>query len=332
MLLKCTITKSRVSDVFVFFFQEYSPPGRRRLSDILGCETGGPEGRRKGEAGHTTQDYLKFKDLILRMLDYDPKTRITPYQALQHSFFKRTNDESTSTSRTSSASPRSSQPAPIGDSHGRMSTSETVATTSSASGTLRPCSDPTNNAVRSSASMDCDSPRQKNDSDSSSNSRPQGLHQPSSHPSHIPNDIGYSNPFDSSRTIAPDIVGTQEQSRTNTTGKIGVHEGVIRPANSNMVGTFPMQGSHSYAALANPGYNPIGYTSSASVPYVNSMNAYGAITGTIPNFLISHQGIPIDSNTCKITQVTQRNTINPDVTEEPRAIVVCAQNNPRIGH
>lgn len=32
------------------------------------------------------------------MLDYDPKTRITPYYALQHNFFKRTTDESTSTS------------------------------------------------------------------------------------------------------------------------------------------------------------------------------------------------------------------------------------------
>ena len=27
------------------------------------------------------------------MLDYDPKTRITPYYALQHNFFKRTSEE-----------------------------------------------------------------------------------------------------------------------------------------------------------------------------------------------------------------------------------------------
>ncbi|KAI8035563.1 hypothetical protein M5D96_011612 [Drosophila gunungcola] len=39
-----------------------------------------------------------FKDLILRMLDFDPKTRVTPYYALQHNFFKRTADESTNTS------------------------------------------------------------------------------------------------------------------------------------------------------------------------------------------------------------------------------------------
>ena len=30
---------------------------------------------RAGEPGHTPTDYRKFKDLILRMLDYDPDTR-----------------------------------------------------------------------------------------------------------------------------------------------------------------------------------------------------------------------------------------------------------------
>lgn len=73
-------------------------PGSRKLSDILGVETGGPGGRRLGEPGHSMADYLKFKDLIMRMLDYDPRTRITPRQALQHSFFRRTTDGSTNTS------------------------------------------------------------------------------------------------------------------------------------------------------------------------------------------------------------------------------------------
>ena len=50
-------------------------------------------------------DYLKFKDLILRMLDYDPKTRIMPYYALQHNFFKRTADEGTNTNSSASTSP-----------------------------------------------------------------------------------------------------------------------------------------------------------------------------------------------------------------------------------
>lgn len=44
-------------------------------------------------------------DLILRMLDYDPKSRITPFYALQHNFFKKTTDEGTNTSSSTSTSP-----------------------------------------------------------------------------------------------------------------------------------------------------------------------------------------------------------------------------------
>ena len=49
---------------------------------------------------NSVADYLKFKDLILRMFEYDPKARITPYYALQHNFFKKTSDESTNTSNS----------------------------------------------------------------------------------------------------------------------------------------------------------------------------------------------------------------------------------------
>ncbi|EDS34335.1 Dual specificity tyrosine-phosphorylation-regulated kinase [Culex quinquefasciatus] len=84
--------------------RKYKAPGSRKLHDILGVETGGPGGRRHGEPGHSVSDYLKFKDLILRMLDYDPKTRCTPYYALQHNFFKRTSDESTNTANTAISS------------------------------------------------------------------------------------------------------------------------------------------------------------------------------------------------------------------------------------
>ena len=45
------------------------------------------------EDNQFNEDYLKFKDLILRMLDYDRKSRITPYYALQHNFFKRTSEQ-----------------------------------------------------------------------------------------------------------------------------------------------------------------------------------------------------------------------------------------------
>lgn len=75
----------------------YQGPGLRQLKDILGVETRGPGGRRAGEPGHSVADYQKFKDLVTRMLDFDPKTRITPYYALQHQFFKHTTDESTNT-------------------------------------------------------------------------------------------------------------------------------------------------------------------------------------------------------------------------------------------
>ena len=91
-----------------YLFQ-YKAAGSRKLHDIIGAETGGPGGRRAGEPGHTVADYLKFKDLILRMLDYDPKTRITPYYGLQHNFFKKTSDESTNTSSSTSTSPAMEQ-------------------------------------------------------------------------------------------------------------------------------------------------------------------------------------------------------------------------------
>lgn len=53
--------------------QQYRAPGTRRLHEVLGVETGGPGGRRLAEPGHSVADYLKFRDLVLRMLDYDPK-------------------------------------------------------------------------------------------------------------------------------------------------------------------------------------------------------------------------------------------------------------------
>ncbi|CAB4065459.1 ADD [Lepeophtheirus salmonis] len=78
--------------------RKYKSSNSRKIHDIIGVETGGPGGRRACEPGHSVSDYLKFKDLILRMLDFDPKTRITPYYALQHNFFKRSPEESNTSS------------------------------------------------------------------------------------------------------------------------------------------------------------------------------------------------------------------------------------------
>jgi serine/threonine protein kinase len=57
------------------------------LDEILGVLHGGPGGRRSGESGHSVVDYLKFKDLIERMLQFDPNKRITCHEILQHPFF-----------------------------------------------------------------------------------------------------------------------------------------------------------------------------------------------------------------------------------------------------
>jgi len=81
---------------------------KRDLNDLLGVTTGGPGGKRLGEPGHSSVDYLKFKELIEKMLSVDPSKRISPYQALQHSFFISTTDEGTSTFSTFGTPPNPS--------------------------------------------------------------------------------------------------------------------------------------------------------------------------------------------------------------------------------
>lgn len=71
------------------------PPSAREpkvfsdLRKVLGVHTKGPEGRRASEtSGHTERDYALFLDLIERMLEWDPDTRIRPMQALNHPFLR----------------------------------------------------------------------------------------------------------------------------------------------------------------------------------------------------------------------------------------------------
>lgn len=72
--------------------KKYKSPGSRRLRDILGTEIGGPQSRRINESGHSVQDYVKFEDIIAKMLNYEPKLRITPSECLSHVFFKRNSE------------------------------------------------------------------------------------------------------------------------------------------------------------------------------------------------------------------------------------------------
>lgn len=88
--------------------KKYKSPGSRRLRDILGSEIGGPQSRRLNEPGHSFHDYLKFEEIIERMLNYESKLRITPSECLQHVFFKRSVDSTSPSALTSNLNHTSS--------------------------------------------------------------------------------------------------------------------------------------------------------------------------------------------------------------------------------
>ena len=59
------------------------------LREALGVYTKGPEGRRATETeGHSEESYKRFVDLIECMLEWDPRVRIKPLQALNHPFLR----------------------------------------------------------------------------------------------------------------------------------------------------------------------------------------------------------------------------------------------------
>jgi len=168
---------------------------------ILGVESGGPGGRRAGEVGHFVSDYLKFKDLILRMLDYDPKSRITPYYALQHNFFKRTADEGTNTNSSASTSPamadhsgQAAVAAAAAAAASVASSSNTLvaeSSSSSSSSSTRARSDPSrdHSNFQPAAAMECESPR--------------GPYHSRPHPHHLPT---YSHPSSTSSSSRRHVV------------------------------------------------------------------------------------------------------------------------------
>jgi dual specificity tyrosine-phosphorylation-regulated kinase 1 len=58
----------------------------RGLSAVVGADTGGPGGRRRGEAGHAPENYRLFVEFVRRMLEYSPSARVEPADALRHPF------------------------------------------------------------------------------------------------------------------------------------------------------------------------------------------------------------------------------------------------------
>lgn len=79
----------------------------RKLEDIIGVYTGGPQGRRKDESGHGVDVYLQFTDLIRKLLIYAPNERITPAAALNHPFITgaEPSDAPAGTTSTTAAEP-----------------------------------------------------------------------------------------------------------------------------------------------------------------------------------------------------------------------------------
>jgi len=56
---------------------------RRPLSTVLAAA----QVRRRDGGGDSAAAYLRFRDLLERLLQYDPRQRLTPHAALQHPFF-----------------------------------------------------------------------------------------------------------------------------------------------------------------------------------------------------------------------------------------------------
>ncbi|GET87112.1 protein kinase, putative [Leishmania tarentolae] len=58
------------------------------LEEILGVHKGGPRGCRAGQPGHDEAAYKVFCDFIRKLLQYDPRKRVSCQQAIQHPFLE----------------------------------------------------------------------------------------------------------------------------------------------------------------------------------------------------------------------------------------------------
>ena len=96
------------------------------MNEVLGTSTGGPFGRRRDEPGHAPKDYARFRDLIQRMLDFDPATRLTAAEAVIHHFLRKQsapNDEAAAASASLNSRVR------LGSAHHMHATSVAAAAT-----------------------------------------------------------------------------------------------------------------------------------------------------------------------------------------------------------
>lgn len=91
--------------------KEYKPLGSRKLSALLGSDSGGPGGRRHGELGHKKADYDRFEDLLLRLLELNPARRITPQAALDHDFLRKAPSVEDATRHLAQTAPFQPEPA-----------------------------------------------------------------------------------------------------------------------------------------------------------------------------------------------------------------------------
>lgn len=67
---------------------EDSAKGADNFAELFNIHAGGPHGEWVQHAQHTVRNYQNFIALLERMLEYDPKRRITPQEALVHQFFQ----------------------------------------------------------------------------------------------------------------------------------------------------------------------------------------------------------------------------------------------------
>ena len=70
----------------------------KTLESIIGVTTGGPEGRRKNDAGHTEENYMLFSSFIRSMLVFNPTERASPSEAIVHGYVSASIDPPSSSS------------------------------------------------------------------------------------------------------------------------------------------------------------------------------------------------------------------------------------------